>query len=85
MSVPAKKSRRRARQLVSERVAANAEPDAADQKGRIALAAYFIAEKRGFEPGHELEDWLAAETEVARAEQPRSSISRQLIQAEGVS
>jgi hypothetical protein len=30
----------------------------------IARAAYFRAERRGFEPGHELEDWLAAETEV---------------------
>lgn len=27
----------------------------------IRLAAYFIAERRGFEPGHELDDWLAAE------------------------
>jgi hypothetical protein len=33
------------------------------------LTAYFIAEKRGFEPGHELDDWLAAEAAVARAEQ----------------
>jgi hypothetical protein len=30
----------------------------------IAEAAYFRAEKRGFEPGHETEDWLAAENEV---------------------
>jgi hypothetical protein len=30
----------------------------------IAQAAYFRAERRGFEPGHELEDWLAAEAEV---------------------
>lgn len=30
----------------------------------IARAAYFRAEKRGFEPGHELEDWLQAEAEV---------------------
>jgi hypothetical protein len=30
----------------------------------IAKAAYFRAEKRGFAPGHEAEDWLAAETEV---------------------
>jgi hypothetical protein len=27
----------------------------------IAEAAYYLAERRGFEPGHELEDWLAAE------------------------
>lgn len=27
----------------------------------IAKAAYRLAEKRGFAPGHELDDWLAAE------------------------
>jgi hypothetical protein len=32
----------------------------------IAQAAYFRAERRGFAPGHELEDWLAAEAEVLR-------------------
>jgi len=30
----------------------------------IATAAYYRAEKRGFAPGHETEDWLAAEREV---------------------
>ena len=30
-----------------------------------AERAYFRAERRGFAPGHELEDWLAAEREVA--------------------
>ena len=30
----------------------------------IAELAYYRAEKRGFEPGHELEDWLAAEQEI---------------------
>jgi hypothetical protein len=30
----------------------------------IAEAAYFRAEKRGFTPGHEAEDWFAAESEV---------------------
>jgi hypothetical protein len=32
----------------------------------IAEAAYYRAERRGFAPGHELEDWLDAETEVGR-------------------
>jgi hypothetical protein len=31
---------------------------------QVAIAAYFKAEARGFEPGYELEDWLAAEREV---------------------
>jgi hypothetical protein len=37
----------------------------AEQEAQVAVAAYFRAEKRGFEPGHELEDWLAAEAECA--------------------
>ena len=32
----------------------------------IAEIAYLIAERRGFAPGHELSDWLAAEQEVNR-------------------
>jgi hypothetical protein len=31
----------------------------------IAEAAYFIGMHRGFSPGHELDDWLTAENEVA--------------------
>jgi len=30
----------------------------------IAAAAYYRAERRGFAPGCDLEDWLAAEAEV---------------------
>lgn len=29
-----------------------------------AEAAYYLAERRGFEPGHELEDWLGAEAQI---------------------
>jgi hypothetical protein len=32
----------------------------------IAEIAYFKAQRRGFEPGHEQEDWIAAEREVDR-------------------
>ena len=32
----------------------------------IAEAAYFRALNRGFQPGYEVEDWLAAESEVDR-------------------
>lgn len=38
-----------------------------DRQGLIAKAAYYLAERRHFEPGHELEDWLAAESEVDRS------------------
>jgi hypothetical protein len=30
----------------------------------IAQAAYYRSERRGFEPGHEQEDWLAAEQAI---------------------
>lgn len=30
----------------------------------ISEVAYLFAEKRGFAPGHELDDWLAAEKEI---------------------
>jgi len=33
----------------------------------IAHAAYLRAEKRGFAPGHEIDDWLAAEAEFEAA------------------
>ena len=32
-----------------------------DLTRRIAEAAYYRAQARGFEPGHEMDDWLAAE------------------------
>ena len=35
-----------------------------DFDDRIAELAYLKAESRGFEPGHELEDWLEAEQEL---------------------
>ena len=39
---------------------------------RIAVAAYYRAEQRGFEPGHELEDWIAAEKDVRRGRENRA-------------
>ena len=30
----------------------------------IAVAAYYRAQARRFEPGHELDDWLNAESEI---------------------
>ena len=39
-----------------------------DNRDKIAELAYYKAEKRGFEPGHELEDWLEAERELTSTE-----------------
>jgi len=44
-----------------------AEPTAEERRELIATAAYYLAEKRGFEAGHEMEDWLAAEASLADA------------------
>lgn len=37
-----------------------------DRTAEIALSAYYKAEARGYEPGHELQDWLEAEAEVSK-------------------
>ncbi len=37
----------------------------------VATAAYHRAEKRSFQPGHEVEDWLAAEKEIDAVLKPR--------------
>jgi hypothetical protein len=41
--------------------------DAEFRHEMIATAAYYIAEQRGFAPGHELADWCAAEAAVDAA------------------
>lgn len=68
---------RREPKLTRPDIARMAEAEAArraeERRDMIAIAAYFLAQKRGFEPGHELEDWLAAEAEVMRAR--RASLS----------
>ncbi|HEX5460984.1 MAG TPA: DUF2934 domain-containing protein [Steroidobacteraceae bacterium] len=44
--------------------AAERSRDPAHRHTMIAEAAYYRAEKRHFEPGHELDDWLQAEAEI---------------------
>jgi len=34
------------------------------RRGLIAVTAYYLAECRHFEPGHEEEDWLTAESQI---------------------
>lgn len=41
--------------------------DDPDRLQQIREAAYATAERRGFTPGHEQDDWLAAEREVDAA------------------
>jgi hypothetical protein len=39
-------------------------PDTKPRHEMIAEAAYYLAEKRGFVPGQELEDWRDAESRI---------------------
>jgi hypothetical protein len=48
----------------------NSEPDERILEVRIAELAYFRAQSRGFEPGHDVDDWLEAEEELKRAVTP---------------
>lgn len=47
-----------------------AEEKSMSREQRIAEAAYFIAEARGFSGDHALDDWLQAEAEV-KCEHPK--------------
>lgn len=44
----------------------NSQPAMTPEQRRdmIAMTAYYLAERRGFEPGHELTDWLEAEQQI---------------------
>ena len=44
-----------------------------DRHRRIAEAAYYKSERRGFAPGRDLDDWLEAEEEVDAASRPHPS------------
>jgi hypothetical protein len=39
----------------------------------IRRLAYLLSERRGFEPGHEREDWLAAEREIRQRYRQQSA------------
>ena len=41
------------------------EAQASERTHSVAVAAYFLAEKRGFQPGCELDDWVLAEHALA--------------------
>jgi hypothetical protein len=57
-----KTPKRRAGRPTAKKPISNAASRAASiDRWQIEREAYLRAERRGFEPGHELEDWLAAE------------------------
>jgi len=49
---------------MASRVAPDRSIDPAMKWLMVAEAAYYCAEKRGFAPGHDLEDWLEAEARI---------------------
>ena len=49
-------------EIVKSDLRANLVPINLDEE--IRRLAYLMSERRGFEPGHEADDWLAAEREV---------------------
>jgi hypothetical protein len=53
---------------VSRRVVPKVIEPPTDEQRRelIAVTAYYLAERRNFQPGHEDEDWLAAEVQIGR-------------------
>jgi hypothetical protein len=58
----AKKERTPSKPPSKPRAPARAKPE--DLRQLISEAAYYRAKRRGFAPGHELEDWIQAEAEV---------------------
>jgi DUF2934 family protein len=69
-SVPTKTTPRRSTRSAAPRAARVPAPatrlDVSPQERQrmIEEAAYYRAQQRGFAPGNEVEDWIAAETEI---------------------
>ncbi len=57
--------------IVRTEVRANLVPINVDEE--IRRLAYLLSERRGFEPGHEAEDWITAEKEVRQRYHQRSA------------
>jgi hypothetical protein len=51
---------------VAARTGKTPKVDAQARRAMVAQAAYFRAEKRGFDGGGEFDDWIEAEREIAR-------------------
>ena len=57
---------RTAHRSASKRGAKEQAVTAQERERMIATAAYYRAERRGFAPGQEVDDWIEAETEIER-------------------
>ncbi len=54
------------RKSSSKSSGSKSEANGENQDSHIAVSAYYKAQARGFKPGNELADWLAAEAEVTQ-------------------
>jgi hypothetical protein len=61
-----RRSPRKATPKPDVKAAAPRNTAAEEVRRQIEEAAYYRAKQRGFQPGHELEDWVQAESEVMR-------------------
>ena len=59
-------TRKRAKLTIAESRAEKMQPPE-DLHQSIAVAAYYLAEARGFKPGSELDDWLTAEAQIDKS------------------
>jgi DUF2934 family protein len=53
------------KQIAAKNISENRRESAADLEEQISRRAYELYERRGYEHGHEVEDWLQAEAELA--------------------
>jgi hypothetical protein len=62
------------------------EPAEDERHQMIAVAAYYLAERRGFAPGSATADWLSAERQIDRmlAEMRRRGLGRQALARTGL-
>lgn len=51
-----------------------------ERREQIQLAGYLRAERRGFEPGHDVEDWLMAEAEIDATWHPHQEVWTEAIE-----
>jgi uncharacterized protein YkwD len=79
-AVPA--ARTGARKPVAQAIPSSPTPSPLERDEIVRLTAYYRAERRGFVPGYEWDDWLAAEAEVgalggaSEAPKSRKSMAR---------
>ncbi len=61
-------------------------PSRAEREHMVAVAAYYLAERRGFSPGREREDWQCAERQIDRmlATMAQHGIDRQQFERAGI-